>query len=129
MLISITRYYIKWGIIIKNIHHDFWFSNHSRGISCTDGARIYAQPVKFWKNPVLQIFFKTWYSRNLKLGMMCKITQLWPLSPLLLLLCQISRQDLRNFFAQKRNHISSTYLSGNIGYSTPLDNLSPKARI
>ena len=63
------------------------------GISSTGGARIYAQPVKFQENHVLHIFFKTWYRRNLKLGMMRKITQLWPLSPLLPLLCQFLHQD------------------------------------
>ena len=69
------------------------------GISFTNG---HVESVKFRKNPVLQFFFKTRYNRNIKLSMMYKITQLWPLSPLLPPLCQISRLFLRIFCQKSR---------------------------
>ena len=49
-------------------------------ISPTDGYVCVAS--KILEEPgFTDYFLKNWYNRDLKLGMMYKITQLWPLSP------------------------------------------------
>ena len=79
------------------------------GINFAEGCGCAAS--KIWKNPVLQIFFffKIWYNGNLELGTMCKITQLWLLSPLLPLLYRFSCLVLRIFLPKKPTH--TTHLS------------------
>ena len=51
-----------------------------RIISSTDGYVCAA--IRILEEPdFTEFFLKNWFNRNLKLGMMYKITQLWPLTP------------------------------------------------
>ena len=84
------------------------------GISSTDGYVCAASKI-LEELGFTDFFFKNWYNWNLKLGMMCKITQLWPVGLLLPLLCQVSCLVLQNFFAKKPSLTGSTYLSDNKG--------------
>ena len=79
------------------------------GISSIDGyvcaARIILEEPGF-----TDFLFKNRYNRNLKLGMMYNVTQLFAFKSI-----QLLYLVLEKFFAKKATHTSITYLLDNIG--------------
>ena len=95
MLTSLTKHYINEASILKASTMIVDAIIVPGGISSTDVYVCGAS--KVWEEPGYTDFvLKTCYNRNLKLDMMCKITQLWSVSPFLPLLCQISYLVLGN---------------------------------